>query len=141
MQESRGFELMDLHHFLQPILDWLSTDHGRGRYGWVLVLEVACGIGGTLVAREIITRRAALRKRVTNQLFDSALVATLVRTDEGESTKLQARLERTGAGYVVTVEDGLEGSRQETIGTIEEVAQFLERHTSFRLSDFKPDLS
>ncbi|UTH34324.1 hypothetical protein [Ectopseudomonas hydrolytica] len=122
MQESRGFELMDLHHFLQPILDWLSTDHGRGRYGWVLVLEVACGIGGTLVAREIITKRAALKKRVTDQLFDRPLVATIVRTDEGKSTKLQARLERTSAGYVVTVQDGLGDSRQETMGTIEEVA-------------------
>lgn len=132
---------MDLNHFLQPILDWLSTDHGRMRYGWVTVLEVACGIGGTLVAREIITKRAALKKRVTDQLFDRPLVATIVRTDEGKSTKLQARLERTSAGYVVTVQDGLGDSRQETMGTIEEVAQFLERNTSFRLSDFKPDLS
>jgi hypothetical protein len=127
-----------MHEILNPILEWLSTEHGssyRSGYGWMQVVVAATLVGGLLKTHELRSRKRSLKEKVCRQLSDGCLTAKIF---AASGTATTATLHKNDKSYVVTIygSDIPGDERRWECCSIDEVENFLERETILRLSDF-----
>jgi len=126
-----------MHEILNPILEWLSTEHGssyRSGYGWMQIVVVVTFVGGLLKTNELRSRKRSLKEKICRQLSDGCLTAKIF----ASGTATTAKLQKNDNSYVVTIygSDIPGEERRWECCSIDEVENFLERETVLRLSDF-----
>src|SRR5690554_5741474 len=125
-----------MHEILNPILEWLSTEHEssyRSGYGWMRGVVVVTFGGGLLETNELSSSKRSLKEEISRQLSDRCLVAKIF----ASGTATTAKLQKNDNSYVVTIygSDIPEEERRWECCSIDEVENFLERETVLRLSD------
>lgn len=124
----------------------MTTYHEGGRhggtYGWVYVLAFVVSIGSALAARELLERRKRLLKSVNSRFVTGPLTAAAVveQNGSGSARIVEGKVQSVGGTYELTLCESVDSTHSEsthTFSSIEQLEQFLESNTVFRLSDFK----
>src|SRR5690606_3162073 len=127
-----------MHEILNPILEWLSTEHGssyRSGYGWMQVVVAATLVGGLFKTNELRSRKRSFKEKMCRELADGCLTAKVF-TASGTATT--AMLQKNDTRYVVAIygSDISKVEIRQEFCSIDDVEEFLEKETILRLSDF-----
>lgn len=133
---------MELDNILQWIGEALAERYGhRDTPGWMYLLGAVILVGSVYSAKELARKRKALRASKQQQLNSQVLSAALFSEEGGDDVQYAATLRRASGNYrlkITVKKSNVEHVVTDiTTATLEDMSDYLEKHTKFILADFR----
>jgi len=131
-----------MYEYLQAI--WEILDYRIGRHDtpvWMYFVYPIIAYIGFIKAKEIITKRKALREAKKEKLSERDLKATLYSEEHDGTVEYNGTISSIDSNYHLHIVEKKNGGSIVVVdtkkNTLDEVADYLRRETKFILADFK----
>lgn len=132
-----------MEHLFQTIFTLLGEDYGhRNTPGWIIVLAGMISIYGSVVAKNMLAKKLKLRSNKSKSLETTILNAKLFSDEDGAIVEYTGSIKKLDSNeYSLRITSNHKKIEtvimDETMSTIDDIADHLRKNTKFILADFK----